>query len=343
MESGQIKSLQELLEKAKSYFLTNLNNLDEKELAGSLLTGSSLKDKKTLLLNRCYSIINKAESSINKYDSGDESGGLEDFYKIFFPSDKASEVANIKEIHPRNFYRMRHTDKKHTNGYEFYKRKDLFMISKENDRFISRTRFNDEGKPCLYLASSLYLAWEECRRPDFNQVNISLFHNQRTLKVMSINIIRNMKSFGDFIMGYFTLLCCMKNNNDDDRYKFQYTISNLFMKILIMNNLRDKKGGEIDGIEYLSSRRYNCKDFLFDAHYNNTAYVFPPKENGVKDYCSKLARLFKMTDPKTYFFYKAHRFSFDSTIAKVSDYSDSLFAEMEKQLGKEDLFFFDDV
>ena len=321
-----LDTMQKLLDEAKECFINNLSDLDPKELAHTSIKGRTPDERKHNLIAKCNTVINESERAISKYIDSSGAEGIEDFYSIFFDSNKPLEEANVQEISPRSFYRMRKTEE--NKKYEFYKRKEIFLISKEKEQFISSARFNDAGQPCLYLASSLYLAWEECRRPNFNLVNFSRFQNVKTLKVIRISIVPRMNSIGDFIMGYFTLLCCMKIR-DGLQYNFQYKVSNMFIKILTLNILR---GGDIDGISFLSSRRFDCEDFLFNLRYNDDVYVFPPKKPVSTGVCPELAKLFKLTQPKTYFLFKAHRFLFDARTAFTSDYNESLFAMIEKQL-----------
>lgn len=328
-----INSLEKLIKKASRYFINKLNDLDEEELNHAKIDGRKGIDKKANLVKECNRIIHRSTIDILKYKDTMGNEGFDDFYDIFFPSQKPSDAANIKTVHPCDFYRMRKAD----NEYELYDRKGLFIIPSEHENLIGRQRFNIEGKPCLYLASNLYIAWEECRRPNFNFVNFSRFYNVNKLRVMSINIAPSMNTVGDFIMGYFTLLCSMKTH-DKDKFKFQYIVPNLFMKVLFWNI---QQGGNVDGIRYLSSRRFECDDFLLDPNDIDDVYVFPPKTNPDKGICPELKEMFRMTKPRTYSLYKAHRFSFDTRKTNISNYQDSLFAEIERQLKNEDLDYYD--
>lgn len=330
-----ISSLQDLITDAKDFFLSRLKNLDEREFSATSIKGVTAKDKKTYLVSQCEKIITESEKAIIQYQVNRDVNGFNLFYDIFFPHNKASDAANIKDVIPENFYRMRTAD-----TYLRYNRRDIFIISEEKDSLVSRARFNDEGQPCLYLAANLFTAWEECRRPNFNLVNFSRFHREMPLKVMSINIIPRMKTLGDFIMGFFTILCSMKVVDDEEKYKFQYAVPNLFMKSLCTNI---QHSGGIDGISYLSSRRFECNDFLFNSNMiDSNLYVFPPRKVGPDGICEKLAKKFKLTEPRTFFLYKVHRFPFDMSMAKISEYNDSLFAEIERQLKNEDLGYYND-
>lgn len=319
---------------AKDFFLKNLNDLDEAELASASISGSNPNEKKNNLMTSCETIICASNDAITRYDNSSGTDGFDDFYEIFFPSDKAAPAANIKLIRRNsNFYRMRAT-KTEKYEYKFFKRNELFVIPKELDSLVGRLRFNDEGKPSLYLGNSLYIVWEECRRPPFDLVNFCRFSNERSLKVMSIYIEQRMNTLGEFIMGYFTLLTCMKTD-DDKKHQFQYVVSNMFMKCLIRNIQRK---GDIDGIEYLSSRRYDCNDLILNPRTRDKLYAFPQKQIVTKGVCPQLVGMFKMTEPRTFFLYKVHRF-FDWSIAKTSKYQDSIFGEIENQLLHEHLDF----
>lgn len=331
----KINSLNDLLVKAKDFFLKNLDDLDEAELAGAKISGTNPKEKKKYLVSSCETIINVSNDAIKRYDNSSGTEGFDDFYEVFFPSDKAAPAANIKPISRNsNFFRMR-TTKTEKYEYKFFNRNELFVIPKELDSLVGRLRFNDEGKPSLYLGNSLYIVWEECRRPPFDLVNFCRFSNERSLKVMSIYIEQRMKTLGEFIMGYFTLLTCMKTHNDDEKHQFQYVVSNMFMKCIIRNIQRK---GDIDGIEYLSSRRYDCDDLLMESKTIDKLYAFPQKQIVTKGVCPQLVKMFKMTKPRTFFLYKVHRF-FDWSIAKTGKYQDSIFGEIENQLLNEKLDF----
>lgn len=236
-----------------------------------------------------------------------------------------------------DFYRMRSADQ-----YKLYDRNGLFLIPDNMENLVGDYRFNPSGYACLYLASNLYLAWEESRRPDFDKVNFSRFQITRSIDVLDITISPNMLYVENFLMAYITLLCSAKTT-DTDKHHFQYVVPHLMMKVLCYSQFRAKSNKHIYGIRYLSSRRFDQKDFLFQDKSLSEAYVFPQHpHNAMQKVCPVLSRLFKMTEPRTYFLYKSQciDFSFNKT-ALTSDYKGSLFYRLELETQKDELDKYD--
>ena len=88
----------------------------------------------------------------------------------------------------------------------------------------------------------------------------------------------------------------------------------------------------------MSSRRYDQNDLLFDDLKLTEAYVFPQRPHD-EDHaiCPYLAKLFRLTEPRSYFLFKSHCFNFFNRTAYVSNYQDSLFYQLEETLKKEKL------
>ena len=121
---------------------------------------------------------------------------------------------------------------------------------------------------------------------------------------------------------------------DKDAHKYQYDVSNLVMDVL---QASITKGGDVDGIRYMSSRRYDGME-LYVADTNKMyGYVFPPK-GGTKvgDLDKWMRDTFKLTEPRTSFMYDVHRIDFDRTRTAITrDYQNTLFYKIEEQLKKE--------
>ncbi|WP_293880615.1 MULTISPECIES: hypothetical protein [unclassified Sphingobacterium] len=49
-------------------------------------------------------------------------------------------------------------------------KEDLFHIPFDKRSLVSTQRFSISGLPSLYLANSIYVAWEEMKRPSMNEV-----------------------------------------------------------------------------------------------------------------------------------------------------------------------------
>lgn len=221
----------------------------------------------------------------------------------------------------------------------------MFILSDELEHLAGANRFNQSGFACLYLASNLYLAWEETRRPDFDKLNFSRFQNTRKVEVLDLTINKEYRFQGQFLMAYLSLLCGAKTT-DQDKHNFQYVVPQMVMKVLChsLNQYEDINPGKdspIAGIKYMSSRRFDQKDLLFNDWRLTISYVFPQRPHANGKVCPHLAKLFRLTEPRTYFFFKIHRYDFHSRKARVSDYEDSLFYQLEEEMKKCELMRYD--
>ncbi len=327
-QSGENLALSDFLLAAETHYFELYDQIDEVEFAHlkglGPYNGSTRKMKMKDNLSKIISAANDIIPRVvpNEYDQ------VERFFNLFFKKNgipKAS--ANVKDVKKESLFRIAKAEK-----YQILDRARLFALTNDKLNYSCKYRFNPDGYPCIYMASTLYNAWEETRRPDFEMANFVRYKPMRNLHVMSIYIEPQMQTFGDFVMAYFSLICAVKTK-EEDRYHLQYMVPNLFMSILA-RSIRLKSG--IDGIRYLSSRGYDGESYRFKYQDISEAFVFPPHvdDNGAIRW-DHVKALFQMTDPRNYFFYKIHRFDFGKGATRVSEYQDSLFYAIEEQLKKE--------
>lgn len=340
---GYYHSIETLCSVAKDYFIIELGNVDESGLAATHLPGRNPSEKKSRLLTWIKCKIDEINAVV-KCESENNMFAAIDLYKILF--DEKTALPKYKYMTcsvaaHTDFYRVRSAEK-----YDLYDKKGMFVLSDELENLAAANRFNQSGFACLYLASNLYLAWEETRRPDFDKLNFSRFQNTRKVEVLDLTINKECKFQGQFLMAYLSLLCGAKTT-DKDKHNYQYVVPQMIMKVLChrINQYEkntQKKGSPIDGIKYMSSRRFDQKDLLFDDWRLTISYVFPQHHHDAIGVCPYLANLFKLTEPRTYFFFKIHRYDFHSSKARVSDYEDSLFCQLEEEMKKCELKKYDD-
>lgn len=337
-------SIESLCSIAKAYYVTELGNVEEREFNSTHLFGSTPSEKKSKLLTWMNSEIQEI-NDIVKRESDNDLRAAEDLYKRLFEVVKAEpKYKNMTSVLAArtDLYRVRSADK-----YNLFDRKGMFLLSDKLENLVGAYRFNPSGYACLYLASNLYLAWEETRRIDLDKFNFSRFQNTRKVEVLDLTINKEYKFQGQFLMAYLSLLCEAKTT-DKDKHNYQYVVPQMMMKVLCLSQREFKRingsdSGSVAGIRYMSSRRYDQKDLLFDDWKLTIAYVFPQRpHNDTVDVCPYLANLFKLTEPRTYFFFKAHRYDFHTKTARVSGYQDSLFYQLEEEMKKLDLGKYDD-
>lgn len=342
---GLYNSIESLCSVAKDYYIAQLGNVEESEFAATHLHGLTPSEKKSKLLTWITKEIQEI-NDIVKRESDNDLHAAEELYKRLFDVGTAKpKYANMTcnlDAHT-DLYRVRSAER-----YNIYDRKGMFLLSDKLENLVGAYRFNPSGYACLYLASNLYLAWEETRRPDFDKLNFSRFQNTRKVEVLDITINKDCKYQGQFLMAYLSLLCGAKTT-DKDKHNYQYVVPQMMMKILCLSqrqfkNINGSDSGSVAGIKYMSSRRYDQKDLLFDDWKLTIAYVFPqhPHDDSI-DVCPYLANLFKLTEPRTYFFFKAHRYDFHTKTARVSGYQDSLFYQLEEEMKNLSLGKYDTV
>lgn len=288
-------------------------------------------------LNAVYEVLEKRISEFNdnviKYFWHDYEA-LETIRQLFFNSIDGRVVSKeyISDVATGTpLYRMRTAEK-----YEKHDYNGIYVISALNSNIAGALRYNASGQPCLYLAESLYLAWEELRRPDFHTTNFACFKPMKKLKVLDLTIPCKLNNIDALFRSYVALACCAKAK-DNDKHKWQYVIPNMFMQFLHYNQFKCSDINHvIDGIKYISSRRFECADFQFDSSPDSAAYVFPPMKHE-EEHCSELKSKFRMTEAFSSFFYEIHRYDFKATrAARTSNYRDTLFGRLEELLQDEE-------
>ncbi len=332
-----VVSLETLLNNVSLYFFSEYDKVDEAEFS-AVTYKSHLKpaDRKLNLridLKKSVDNINKHILSACGYGS---LNGKSDFFKFFFKDDGSIRNTNyvIDLDGGKFFYRMRGSE-----SYHVYKKMELFQIPDNCLKLVGKYRFNQEGIPCLYLGESLYCAWEEVRRKDFEQVNFAAFISTKKLTVLNFTIKPTMSKKEDFELAYLSLLVSDKVT-DDDKYKFQYDVSNLIMDILQVSVF---KGGNVDGIKYMSSRRYDGLELSIADKKQMYGYVFPPKgKDKVGNIDKWMRNSFKMTLPRTSFMYDIHRVDLDRTKTAITqDYQNTIFYMIEEKLKNESFEYCD--
>ena len=330
-EVKNIKSLKTLLNTVELYFFKEYDKIADDEFKSvkykAHLVASVRKSDLRAELKSQIDELKKLISNALAYGNID---GKKKFYDFFFKSDGTlkNKKYGFEIARKKNFFRMRSAD-----SYHVYNRMGLFQMPDSIIRLIGKQRFNQDGIPCLYLGESLFCAWEEVRRKNFEQVNFASFQNTKDLMVLDLTIKPSLLRKEDFILAFFSLLVSDKVV-DSDAHKFQYDVSNLIMDVL---QVSVSKNGDVDGIRYMSSRRFDGIELKISDTSQMYGYVFPPK--GVLN----AARLdkwmhdtFILTEPRTSFMYDIHLIDFDRTkTAITSDYQNTLFYLIEEKLKDE--------
>lgn len=199
------------------------------------------------------------------------------------------------------FYRVRISNNK------TLKREELFHIPFEIREKVSTQRYSIPGLPCLYLADSIFVCWEELGRPDINTFHVSRADlSQSKLKFLFFDTSPNeikKKCFsaknpeGKLLnllipyLCYWPILvaCSLIVKKPEEVFKPEYIIPQLLLQWVVS----DKK---VDGVVYKSNRIKISKHNI--GTFRNV--VIPVKKIEAKGICPQLKKKIKLTNPISY-------------------------------------------
>jgi len=173
---------------------------------------------------------------------------------------------------------------------------ELFHIPFEKRGLVQSQRFSIPGLPSLYTANSIYVAWEEMRRPNVDTIQAIRLVNQRDIKLLDIttDIYNNNSEINTdnpseilykLLIWPLVACCSVKVKNINDTFKPEYIIPQLLLQWSNKN---------LDGIKY-SSTHIDLNNTKHKGTFYNV--VLPVKTFNVdKGYCRHLKRLFKSTN-----------------------------------------------
>jgi hypothetical protein len=314
------KSLTELLDKLfsdeslnppfelKKDIVSDFNERCEKfiELIEDYSLSNNTKLKIDLLLSRVNELKDGIEICLKKFLSGDIKAAYECFELMLEPDRINKHILHVtvplKSIcnDKKPLYRVRKSD------VPLSTRTDIFHIPFSKRHLVSAQRYSVAGLPCLYLGTSLYVCWQEMKKPDFDKLYISAFttedSNSRILNFAPSLLNATYKddesttSLVQRKASYLTLwpliiACSFIKKHDNSQFMQEYIIPNLLMQWI-----SQRIQSPIVGISYFSTRMKKTKDSLKSIN-----VVFPPKstykQTEDNDYSPRLSSLFDFTPP----------------------------------------------
>lgn len=187
------------------------------------------------------------------------------------------------------------------------KREDMLHIPFDKRAIIKNYRYSINGIPCLYLGNSIYICWEELRRPCLDSLCVSRFElkESRDLKIFNLSITENdllsdnpntkLFSYKKCVSTFFHLwvlqsACSVVIRKKNREFNAEYIVPQLLMQCLSSHGL--------DGISYFSTRAdmaystsksFICKNIAIPA----TDYVYLSNTK----YSQKLENIFQWSSP----------------------------------------------
>lgn len=233
--------------------------------------------------------IEGLKETLNFYLNGQPSDAYEKFNETLNKRiKKYTHIFNIGTFSDeQNFYRIR--IKKENFALN---QTEMFHIPFQLRNMVNTQRYSIPGFPSLYLGKTLYVAWEELKRPSVNDFQAVRLKNIQEIKYLDLtgnNISKNYNSHiaYKYLMTWPLIACCsVKVDNPNDSFKPEYIFPQLLLQ-WIRNNKN------IDAIKYNSTHiNYNGIETKGDL-YN---LVLPVKENKDFGHCEELLSIFEMTN-----------------------------------------------
>ncbi len=249
------------------------------------------------LLKKLDTIIKGLVYTINAYYRGSPF----DAYRRLRDTINESSIENYWDNHNlldnRNFYRIRTVN----TNYPLSK-KDLFHIPFHLRENIATQRYSIPGFPSLYLSNTVYVAWEELRRPNLDLIHAARFVNKRPLKLIDLTTTRYVGKYEvdeieqiktDFLMWPFIVACSIKVKNHSSSFKPEYIIPQLLLQWVRNNKMISRNNNQPHGIKF-SSTHIDLNETKSKGDFFNI--VIPVIENKEMGYCNKVSNLFQMTE-----------------------------------------------
>lgn len=228
--------------------------------------------------------------TVDHYFAGSPSKAYERFEQMINNrTDKYKNLLNIKELEKNeNFYRLRVKKE----NFPLTAR-DMFHIPFEFRGKVSTQRYSIPGFPCLYMGKTIYVAWEELKRPNLDEFQVVRLKSVRSIKLLNLT----SEDWGSnsyhktpykYLMTWPIIAACsIKVACYEDTFKPEYIIPQLLLQ-WVRNNKE-----LVDGIMYNSTHIPNKKLTTEGQLYN---LVLPVRDNSDFGQCQYLLDGFESTE-----------------------------------------------
>lgn len=183
----------------------------------------------------------------------------------------------------------------------------MFHIPYDKRNKVGNQRYSVSGMPCLYLASSSYVCWEELGRVDFQSCNFSGYSNKSEVQVYDFTLPTVIISPSD-IKRICVILACSLSANREDIFKEEYILPQCFLQALILKHHYLHLDRRLFCIRYVSTHALNGDSDCFDIDFSDEKwierlynYVFPAASPDDSGYNRLLKELFVQTNTTSMF------------------------------------------
>lgn len=221
-----------------------------------------------------------------------------------------------------------------SSNYLFSK-DEMFHIPYDKRSKIGNQRYSVSGMPCLYLASSSYVCWEELGRVDFQSCNFCGYTNKVDVPVYDFALPSAITQMSD-IKRVCIILACSLSAKRDALFKEEYILPQSLLQALVLRHHYYHLDKRLFGIRYLSVHALNGDADCFSVELGEEKwigrlynYVFPAASPDKAGYNKPLQDLFVQTN--TVAMFNEILRNPDKLIGGISDdeYLDSQFGLMD--------------
>ena len=295
-------------------------------------------DSRMRALTKRYRGLDNANTSIiwnellrvvDQYLSGCQADAFETFYALFIKNVESLRLEVIQKDCP--LYRMRVGK----NGYEeFTSNEEMSHIPFQLNHKVGNERYSMSGFPSLYLGSSVYVCWEEMRRPDIDYANFALFKTTTPVKVLDLSNKEHYHFTNEKFADCLVLACSIPVQFPDDPFKPEYIIPQMLLQSLVRYN-RDNREEKFAGIKYSSTHIKDAKLWInYPENRKNRQlfynFVFPAYDRKETGLSSELSISFQFWNSITY--NKLKLMEPDIFSVKSDIYGRSIFGKIEHKL-----------
>jgi hypothetical protein len=209
----------------------------------------------------------------------------------------------------QEMYRIRAADEP-----AIFRRKDIFHVPFEYRHRVQRQRYSIPGLPCLYLGATLFVCWDELRRPPFHKLYAARFKAADGANISVLDFSARPRDTARFVDkvnhdrgGDFTgfgshllsraicwplmAACSVRQLHRDEPFIAEYIVPQLMLEWIARPNA---DGERLDGIAYLSVRTDPEHPFPCDPFVN---LVFPVQRPQARGCCPVLREKFELSEP----------------------------------------------
>ena len=254
--------------------------------------------------DKIKTLVDGLKECINLYFDGRPMDAYQSLIKSFDESTVAfSFLSKNNNLGKRNLYRLRVHDE--NAGYRFNKN-ELFHIPFDKRNLIKTQRFSIPGYPCLYLANSIYVAWEEMRRPELTKLHSVRLATQRKIKYLDLSNTFYQKKFDRTNLDESNLLlhltawpliaaCSIKVPDSDAAFKPEYVIPQMVLQWV-------KNEKKHQAIKFSSTHIDQNRTQTSGEFFNLVLPVITDCDDG---YCPDIQKMFRSTEVLSWQLYQA--------------------------------------